>query len=172
MDCSFGLGYWLFSTCNFGVIDVGIFILCLVRFIGVSFLCLFFSLCSFLNLFILWMCCFGIMSLWYCLLVIQPPNMLLLLFMRYLFGVWCIFDLFFGLLFCLLIFEMQCFGSSLFLYCLLVIRHGNLSCHCFGGFHLVFGEFSILLCCIFVGNWSVCSLFGCIVLVLHPFCEM
>ena len=150
MDCSFGLGYWLFSTCNFGVIDVGIFILCLVRFIGVSFLCLFFSLCSFLNLFILWMCCFGIMSLWYCILVIQPPPTCCCCCLC---GTCLVFGAF-------LICFLGCCSACSFLRCSVLVVH----CFCIAYWSFGMGTFHVIVLGVFI--WCLVSFQSCFVAFL------
>ena len=119
--------------------------------------------------------CFGSSSFWYWLLVIQHVKLWCCCswYFHSVFGVFLIlvfFVVFFCcVLFCLFIVWMHCFGITSLWYCLLVIQHVKHWCHCLWGFHLVFGVFQSSFVGFFVGCCSVCSFFGCIVLVVHPF---
>ena len=140
----FGLGYWLFSRCNFGVIDVGIFVLCLVRFL--SFFGLFLGLCSFFYLLILGMCCFGIMSLWYCILVVQHAKCCCCCLWG---SCLCVFHL------VLLLFLGSC-SVCLFLGCVVLVVHHFIlliGCSAWEPFMSLFWEFS------FAFIWSLFCLF-------------
>ena len=132
-----------------------------------------FDLVSLFCLLIVWMHCFVGSSHLYWLLVVQLVKCCCCCFLVFSFGFWGVFDLVL-----LLSFFGYCSGCSLFGCIDLVVVHfvlviGHSVCEMLVSLFLVFsfgvwcvfdlGLLHFFSCC------SVCSLFGCIVLVVCPF---
>ena len=119
--------------------------------------------------------CFSNSSFLHWLLVIQHVKLWCNCFWVFLFGVWCIFDLVFCFVCLFVVLSVCCLNALFWYYILMVMLIGHSACEAlvslFMGFSFgVWCVFDLVLLLSFVGPCSVCSFFGCIVLVVFPFC--